>query len=233
LDAVVASRVFVRAMNLDRFRNTKQGEDVYVLGSGKTLDFYPKSFFDDKTLIGVNHGWRWVVDFVDFMVTKYHHLALRSLDFDNVGTVVVTRGLRGHHDLEQLDDDRLCVVEHNHNTVEKWAGEWPENGLVASHSSITTAMHLAAVLGAKNIIMLGADCGVLDEETNLTGYANNVQHGVSNQASLFSSFDRQNRICANIIREKYGANVVSMLPFVTPNMEGHSFRSHAGGFNVT
>jgi hypothetical protein len=120
------------------------------------------------------------------------------------------------------------TVDHNENTVERWAGEWPEDGLVATHSTITTGMHLAAVLGAKNIVMVAADCGTLDEETNVGDYKSDRKHL---QFARFDSFEKQNRIVAKILRDRYGVNVVSLLPFVTPNMEGHTFRSHAGVLN--
>jgi hypothetical protein len=165
------------------------------------------------------------------MVTKVSRNAQDWVDSDRVGLVVVTKGLRGHRNLQRLQDDRMLVVDHNENTVERWDGEWPETGLVATHSSITTGMHLAAVLGVKSIVMVGADCGTFDDETNRDGYGVS-RNDNQKQVPWFRGFDRQNVIVANILRERYGINVVSLLPFVTPNMEGHRFESYAGGLNV-
>jgi hypothetical protein len=214
---------------LDDVAGTHEGGDVYVIASGKTLDYYDPRFFDDKFLIGVNYGWSLTLPKVDYMVTKYHHTALEWVSDERVGTMVVTRGLRGHRNMQPLADDRMLVVDHNENTVERWDGDWPENGLVATHSTITTAMHLAAVLGARNIVMVGADCGVLDEETNVGDYNEGHRHL---QFAMFGLFEKQNRIVANILRDRYKVNVVSLLPFVTPNMEGHTFKSHAGVLNA-
>jgi len=217
-------------VNLADVQELFYGSDIYVIGSGKSLDYYEPAFFKDKLTIGVNFGWSLKLDRVDYMVTKYHAHARDWVESDRVGTMVVTRGERGHHDLEAISDDRMLVVDHNHNTVEKWNGEWPENGLVATHSSITMAMHLAAVLGASTIVMVGADCGVLDGEPNLGDYNKERR---SNQFAMFESFDKQNQKVANIIREKYGASVISLSPFVTPNMEGHKFVSYAGALNAS
>ena len=41
-----------------------------------------------------------------------------------------------------------------------------DNKLIVSGSTITTAIHLAAHMGAKYIILLGHDCGTLDGENN-------------------------------------------------------------------
>jgi hypothetical protein len=214
---------------LEDVAGTRDGGDVYVIASGKTLDYYDPEFFEDKFLIGVNYGWSLTIPRVDYMVTKYHETALEWVADERVGTMVVTRGLRGHRNMQPLTDDRMLVVDHNENTVERWDGDWPEDGLVVTHSTITTAMHLAAVLGVRNIVTVGADCGVLDEETNVGDYKRDRKHL---QFARFGSFEKQNRIVAKILRERYGVNVMSMLPFVTPNMEGHKFKSPLGALNV-
>jgi hypothetical protein len=220
-------------MGLTALEGKHDGETAFVIGSGKTLDYYDPAFFEDKLTIGVNFGWSLKLERVDYMVTKYHDHALTWVESDRVGTMVVTRGLRGHRALEPLEDSRMVVVDHNENTVERWDGDWPEEGLVATHSSITTAMHLGAVLGAGSIVMVGADCGVLDENTNADGYFNEREmHAENVWKKKFQSFDGQNEKVANILRQRYGVAVMSMLPFVTPNMEGHRFVSHAGALNA-
>jgi hypothetical protein len=211
--------------------DTRKGETAFVIGSGKTLDYYDASLFRDKLTIGVNAGWAEKLDSVDYLVTKYHSAAFEWVDSDRVGRIVVTRGLRGHRNLEPLTDDRLIVVDHNENTVDRWAGEWPEEGLVATFSSITTAMHLAAVLGVRSIVMVGADCGLLDEATNVDGYYGPADN-MAEQIPWLAVWDKHNQITAGILRERYGVNVVSLLPFVTPNMEGHRFWSYAGSLNA-
>jgi hypothetical protein len=230
LDAVPKGLFWL--MDLQDFAGKHAGETAFVIGSGKSLDFYDASFFADRLTIGINSGWAEKLKRVDYLVTKYHSEARDWVGSDRVGTVVVTRGLRGHRYLESLQDDRMLVVDHNENTVERWDGEWPETGLVATHSSITTGMHLAAVLGVRSIVMVGADCGTFDDDTNRDGYISEQSEPESAWRSRLQSFDRQNRIVANILRKRYGVNVVSLLPFVTPNMEGHRFESYAGGLNV-
>ena len=218
-------------MDLRDFEGKHSGGTAFVIGSGKSLDYYDPSFFADRLTIGINAGWAEKLDRVDYLVTKYHQTARAWADSDRVGTVVVTRGLRGHRNFEPLQDDRMLVVDHNENTVERWAGEWPDGGLVATHSSITTGMHFAAVLGVKSIVMVGADCGVFDNETNVAGYYE-PNADLAKKIPWFESFDRQNKKVAEILRGRYGVNVVSLLPFVTPNMEGHRFESYAGVLNA-
>lgn len=218
-------------MNLRDFHRRFEGADIYVLGSGKTLDYYDPAFFENRLTVGTNFGWSQTLDEVDFMVTKYHEHAIRWWESGRVGTVVTTRGQRGHVNLEPLEHPDICIADHNDNTVERWnPAQWPqsEHALVATHSSITTALHFAAYLGAKNIITVGADAGELDDALNMDGYdGNKTNH------EMLRSFDQQNKMVADELRRRYKVNIMTMLPFVTPNMEGHKFRSYAGALNAS
>jgi hypothetical protein len=226
LEGVFRSR---ELMQLSALEGKHDGETAFVIGSGKTLDYYEPAFFEDKLTIAVNFGWSFKLEWVNYMVTKYHDKARNWVESGRVGTMVVTRGLRGHRNLQPLTDERMIVVDHNENTVERWDGDWPDEGLVATHSSITTAMHLAAFMGVRWIVTVGADCGTLDGLTNIDGYQ---PEKIPLQPARFPSFEKQNRIVANILRERYGVGVMSMLPFVTANMEGHKFVSEFGSLNT-
>ena len=39
-------------------KNKHQGEDIYVLASGKSVDFFNEDFFDNKIVIGVNQAYK-------------------------------------------------------------------------------------------------------------------------------------------------------------------------------
>ena len=41
-------------VSISKLRDLHRGEAVYLLGSGKSLDFVPRDFFDGKTVVGVN-----------------------------------------------------------------------------------------------------------------------------------------------------------------------------------
>ena len=218
-------------MNLESLRNTHFESDVFVIGSGKTLEFYDPMFFQNRITIGVNQGWSNHLHKVDYMVTKYHANALEWRDNPRAGQVVVTRGDRGHLRRWISDDRDLIVVDHNENTVKGWkADQWPKSfhALVATHSTITTAMHLAAYLGAANIFMVAADCGDLDGQRTTRGHD-------PRQTNLdtLKSFEIQNRIVKAELEKRYRCRVMTLLPFATPNMDGHKFESHAGKLNAT
>lgn len=218
-------------MKITEYRNKHMNEDIYVLGSGKTMNYYSPDFFQGRTTVAANYGWSRILPRVDYMVTKYHAHANDWLGNPNAGVLVTTRGERGHRDLQPTENEHMVIADHNENTVEKWEpSQWPKNAnaLVATHSTITTAMHWAAYLGARNIFLVGTDCGTLDNQTNVEGYPRN-----QTDALMLRSYDMQNRMVRDELTRRYNCNIVSLSPFTSPNMDGHKYASHAGHLNVT
>ena len=214
-------------MKLADLKDKHKGETIYILGSGKTVEFYDPEFFSNKRTISVNSSWSLWLPRVDFMLTKYHHIAEEWLNSDRVGYLIVSRGNTGQ--FEKIIDDSAdyIVFDHTPNKVADFSAEdFPDNGLVVSYSSITSAMHLAVLLGAAHIVMVGADCGYLNNNSALEGYTKSLE-----TMDFAYHFDIQNRIVANEIRSRFGVSVTSLLPFVTPNMEGHKFISPFGALN--
>lgn len=220
-------QIFGNLMNLEGLKNRYAGETIYILGSGKTVEFYNPDFFADKILIGTNQGWSNWLPRVDFMVTKYHQTAREWCKSERVGLLLVSRGNTGQLDEIIEENPAYIVFDHAPNKVADFSvKDFPDRGLVVSYSTITSAMHLAAYMGAANLVMVGADCGWLDNDSRVAGHPDSLEN-----PDFAYYFDLQNRIVANEIRSRFGASVTSLLPFVTPNMEGHKFISPFGGLN--
>jgi hypothetical protein len=214
-------------VKLDDFVNIEAGRVAYVLGSGRSCSFFSPEFFADELTIGVNHGWAEWLPRVDYMVTKYHWRMKDWAGSERVGRLVVSKGNTGQ--LDDVIDERndVLMFDHGQNRVADFtAQDFPETGLVVSYSTITSAMHFAAVLGASAIVTVGADCGWFDDAQNVGGY------GPSLRDDFAVHFELQNRIVAKEIRKRYNIPVMCLLPFVTPNMEGHKFVSPFGALNV-
>jgi hypothetical protein len=43
---------------LIEFKNLHKGEDIYVIASGKSVDFIDNSFFENKITIGINQVYK-------------------------------------------------------------------------------------------------------------------------------------------------------------------------------
>jgi hypothetical protein len=209
-------------------RGIYRGQDAYILGSGRSLDFYQPSFLAGRLTIAVNDGALNAVPDARFIVTKYHEHAFTYRDKYPDAGIVVSRMQHGHEEL--IEDERdLIVVDTNVNTMHAWeAKDFPTDPdlLVASWSSITTAMHFAAVLGARALFLVGADCGAIDGRERCDGYEDN-----HDQARFWPVFEQQTREVARLLLARFGCPTVSLSPFVNPNLDGHVWVSHAGRLN--
>jgi hypothetical protein len=214
-------------MRLQQFANTERGRVAYVVGSGNTASYFDPAFFDNQLTVAVNQGWAEWLPKVDYMVTKYHQTAETWVGSERVGCLVVSKGHTGQLDQVMVPREDMLVFEHRKNRVQNFtAKDFPNKGLVVSYSTITSAMHFAALLGASAIVTVGADCGWLDDKSNVG------DHPQSITAAFATEFEFQNRVVAHEIRSRYKIPVMSLLPFVTPNMEGHRFVSPFGAINA-
>ena len=94
--------------------------------------------------------------------------------------------------------------------------------IVVSYSTITSAIHIAAYMGATNIIIVGHDCGTLDGNVNIAGY-DESPHGAQFYRDFFTRIEPQTIALRAKLKEIYGCNVYSLNPFINFGLEGHKY----------
>ena len=210
-------------MDWSELEGLHDGETVWVLGSGPSLNYLSPEFFWDKVTISTNFSARALGIHPHYAFSHYHANAADLLS------------------------DSSCVVTIEHDTLsyESWQGEQPHNLVLAptqydrppgsswnpitSHkpgrdqvaygsSSLHGAMHLAAHLGANFIILVGADCGQIDGKDRVKDYQ------VPNGHTLWQLYDRHHKLMKDYLEEEYVVKVHSLNPFINLNLEGHTFR---------
>jgi hypothetical protein len=215
------------------FRNIHKNKDVYVLGSGGTLNFIDPKFFYKKITVCVNEVGEVYLPTTKYVVTKYHPEAIKFAQQMPDTNVVVSRGdLGGPHYSALPALKNLYTFDHNTNKDASTSvvADWPleDGSLYVSWSSITSAMHFAAFLGAKNIIMVAHDCGELDDKSWVDGYVYNSwdKTKVEEAKERNKQFEIQSIAVKGKLKKLYGCNVYSLNPFINYNLEGVKFRSH-------
>jgi len=219
---------------VSELKNKHKDKDIYVLGSGPTLNFIDKEFFKDKITVSVNEVGSTYLPTTNYIVTKYHsdaqHWARHMPDVK----IVCSYGNTGANGAGKLSDefDNLYEFEHNENRDKQTniLNEFPvgDNHLVVSWSSITSAIHLAAHLGAKNIILVAHDCGELDDKAWVDGYVYdtmfNDEEYINNVKSRAVQFEAQTIQLKQKLQEVYKCNIYSLNPFINYSLEGHKYR---------
>jgi hypothetical protein len=202
------------------------GLDIYVLGSGPSLQHIPLDFWQGKVIVSTNHGCTLRGIKPDYLVTKYHHHAREYAERFPASRTVVTRHDRGDVNQPQIEPGPWIVLDHDQNLCERWDGQWPEPGkFLVTFSTITTAMHWAMHLGARNVILAGHDCGWIGESGRVDGYRRDSEgHGRDDDSHLWSTFSAQTALVKQQLWLRFGVTVTSVNPFINLALEGHEYR---------
>jgi hypothetical protein len=222
---------------LIEFKNLHKGEDIYVIASGKSVDFIDNSFFENKITIGINQVYKRLK--TNYLVRKEYQLIDEIIKNTNNTIHFISYHACGNYNnnfdnfnfVNKNFPDNLNIVLYNHNNNNINIDKLPENNkLIVSHSTITTGIHLAAYMGAKNIIIVGHDCGTLDGEPNFNGYHNNKtykiawKNGKKDYVNWLKKIEGHTVKLKGLLKKKYGCNVYSLNPFVNFGLEGHIYK---------
>jgi len=207
---------------IKELENIHIGEDIYIVAAGKSCDFIDPNFLIDRIAIGVNQVYK-RFNSLNYIVKKDGVNPFeKSLEIP----FIISRSRYADDGVQNTDGDYFFDHHVNMRTRVDFSGLHPlTDKIVVSASTITSAMHLAALMGAGAIFLIGHDCTTLDGESSFTGY----HEGIPN---LWDSVDRYNDWLSVIwpqtvavreyITSVYGCSVYSINPFIGLDMEGHS-----------
>ena len=208
-------------------KNRYRNQTLYVLGSGPTLDHFPPHFFRDRIAIGCNSVYRKFP--VQFTVAKELTASDLAESADAGAIPVISRHTFGNknyppaiRDLEALH----FVFDHppNRHTAVDWEVIGTDQ-LVVSYSTITSAIHLAAYMGARLILLCGAETGTLDGKHHYEGYpdADPTPDRIDWYRNFLSDIRAQTITLRDRLREVYDCDVLTLNPFVNFTNENHTF----------
>ena len=194
------------------------GDDIWILAAGPSMDHVNPRFFQNKVSIGVNQVYYRFQ--TDYLVRK------ESEGFEEARQVgiplIVSRYASGSYQ-RGLNPVADYYFEHQDNgckQVDLSVISETSRRIVVSYSTITSAIHIAAVMGAANIILCGHDCGILDGNSRMTGYPEALM-GDPKYRQWLGEILPQTLAVRERIRQVYGCNIYSLSPFIGLAHEGH------------
>ena len=209
-------------------KNKHTNSDIYVLGSGSSLNHINKTFFNNKIVIGINR----VVKSVrcDYIVSKDARGFKEVVKHTSDTKIIISKGNCGKLNSPNKPNFDCYIFDHlafgpelspNLNAV-------GSDNIVISHSTITSGIHLAAYMGAKNIILVGHDCGSIDGEFTVKNYYDKISPTQGSLEKyhqwLTKNIEKHTIDLKNKLIEYYNCNIVSINPFINLGMEGHIYR---------
>ena len=234
-------------MKLNDFYKKHHGKDIYILCSGKSCDFLSPDFFENKITMGVNNVYK-----------KFHSNYLVFKEFvnnevfektDEICAIFYSTYKCGdrrdslnnitlnNFNLNETNKNRCVEFEHDQNcgytTDSNYISSlFNQNAkIMTSCSTISSAIHLAFYMGAKNIILVGHDCCSIGGKQNFEGYHTNESLAVAwgndvNQAKKeyiiwLSKLSQTTEIMQTILKNQFNVNLVSLYPFVSLAKAAH------------
>lgn len=209
---------------LSELKSKHKNHDIYVLATGPSGSFIAESFLNNKIVIGVNEAWLHFSN-LDYLVRKEAARAQAALSSGipliisrfNCGSLRASKNgfNKSHEDYYVFDhqDNELTHVDLDVIGTDK---------IVVSYSTITSAMHIAAYMGAANVILIGHDCGLLDGMQRLPGLPQAVA-GDDFHRKFLREIEPQSIAVRERLKQVYGCNVYSLNPFLNFGLEGHKY----------
>jgi hypothetical protein len=221
---------------LTEFRDKHKGQDIYVLASGPSFDYVDHAFLSDKITIGINEIYKKFKP--TYLIRKDPGLLKASLTENPTTHHFISRGKFGDQNTENQATvsalpnlSELSITLFDHEPNRRTVTSLPSGDrLVVSYSTITSAIHLAAYMGAKTILLIGHDCGTLDGEVNCGNYytpeSRNIlwkQGGAKDYQNWVLGIEDHTIALKSLIKTTYGCSIHSINPFINFNLEGHKY----------
>ena len=223
---------------MDLYKDIHKDDDIYILASGKSVDYIDNSFFDNKIVIGINQAFKKIK--CNYLVRKETKLLLECIGLNPDTIHFISYGdcgsnnNRNYNIYNNLDEKlKKNVVVYNHNCNNNVMPDnlpMNEYALVVSYSTIVSGIHLAAHMGAKNIILVGHDCGTLNGECNFMDYHTEDtykiawKNGKKDYTNWLPKIENDTIKLKGLLKEKYGCNVYSLNPFINFGLEGNIYK---------
>lgn len=218
--------------HISELKGIHRGSDIYVIASGPSVDFIDPNFFKNKITVGVNQAFKKVK--CDYIVRKEGSQIRESInsgakvicskwDSGDIGKGknVKNRDLNPGSSFYEFDH-----LDNRHTKID--FSVIGSDRIIVSYSTITSAIHIAAYLGASNIIICGHDCGLINDNHTFNGYYSNISEtpwkNWSEYVKWLSVIEEQTIQVKNELSKHYKCNVYSLNPFINYNLEGNKFR---------
>ena len=209
--------------SIKSLKSIHKDKDIYVLGSGSSMNHLAQDFFDNKITIGVNRVCRFFR--CDYTIAKDPTGLEEILSSRGDSKIILSKHRYGNKQ-ESLNTTEISHYVFDHPCNNYGPNQFcpdlsvitkDSDKIVVSYSTITSAIHLVAYMGAKNIIMCGHDCCEINGKSWVDGYYDHLkpvhqtQEGYNNFLSKIKqhTVDVKGKIC-----EEFGCNIYTLSPFL-------------------
>tara|TARA_B100000073_G_scaffold314640_1_gene289964 strand:- start:567 stop:1244 length:678 start_codon:yes stop_codon:yes gene_type:complete len=221
--------------NITDLKNKHKDEDIWIILAGSSMDYISTDFFNNKITIGQNQVYKhYPCNYVvmkDCMEEPRFPRSIEELDRLEK-PLIYCEYYKGY------STNQKNVIKHKnsymfkHNTrqddLETELYNLRDDEIVVSKSTVTSLMHIAAYMGAKNIILCGHDCGKLNGNLYYEGYMEKDWVSAENWNGINSwmgSIQKQTQLVRKYLMDNYNCNIHSLNPFLNFGLEGNRYEA--------
>lgn len=227
------------------FKNKHLGEDIWIICAGSSMNYIDTSFFDNKITLGVNKvGKKYRCKYAilkDLVKNGAKEIAecesppfnsdyVFASEWDKGGLVPYLNTDPSLNKLYEKYPDKFYFYKHIKNGFKDESAFDMEDHFFISTSTISTAVHVSAYMGAKNIMICGHDLLSIDNKMYFDEYGKPPTKGMQD---FFINRDihADTKLVRERVKEIYGCNVHTLNPFIGYDMEGLAFNRFDGNKN--
>ncbi len=234
-EKIQRKNIRMKYKSISDLKDKYKGEDIWVIMAGASMDYVEPSFFDGKVTIGLNQVYkRYRCNYVvmkDCEEGPRYPRSIKELQKDGI-PLIFSKGYKGQ-DAHGNQPNHKDAYRFNHNKPHKNPYEEQLNALepdeiFVSKSTVSSGLHIAAYLGAKNIMICGHDCGEIDGKRYFEDYMEKDWKSSDNWDAIKKGqwLPKIEPITITVrewLKEKYGCNIYSLNPFINFGLEGHEY----------
>jgi hypothetical protein len=161
-------------MRLRDLRDIYFGHDIYIVGSGPSINIFPKEFLRDKICISLNASYK-SSSFITPIAFMHHIVYSRKGNviedpihpfFKNIKYPVIKGTGKTRKEKVDWDNDHYYFFDWNHDIekIYQLTKNTDELFYTPEGCAMQAAMQLAWILGARNIFLIGCDSRVLGKK---------------------------------------------------------------------
>lgn len=194
---------------------------VYICGTGPSMRCFPADFLKGKFTIGLNQAWRYVQ--CDYTITIHPELYGEYCKESGCGAgrwIIKKKPPMAHLAL----DDQFHYVFGTSYDIET-VTKRPKDTLYLGEGVQSTAMDLAARMGAKMIILVGCDAGSLDGDYH--GHDQHVRWVGRTPDAQYKLYRDSTAEVREAVRAM-GISVLTLSPFIGVNAAAEDYQRLKG-----
>ena len=219
--------------SITELKNTHKGEDIWIIGAGSSMDYVDPSFFENKITIGVNQMFQYFpCEYVvgrDLAVRVRWDETVKELSNRKDIKFLYSRLHQGYDEINPIiKSDNFYVFDRgiSDDNIGLECIDKKSDRMVAIRTTLNTCIHIAAYMGAKNIMICGKDEGKINGNLYYNGYVKDKWPDAGNWKGIehwLYLTEKNTRMVRDKVKEVYDCNIHSLNPFINFKLEGNEY----------